>query len=588
MRVVATAGHVDHGKSTLVRALTGTDPDRWEIEHQRGLTIDLGFAHTTLDSGETVAFVDVPGHQRFIANALAGVGPAPAVLFVVAADEGWRAQSTEHLAALRALGVRNGLLVITRSDLADPGPASAEARARLAEAGLGEWPAVGVSARTGAGLDELRGALDRLVTGLPAPEIDGRARLWVDRVFTIRGAGTVLTGTLEAGTLTVDQQVEVAGLQASVRGLQSLGEPVRRAEAVARVAVNLRGVEVERLGRGDVLTTGRWWFTETVDARLDEGAEELPEQLMMHVGTAALPVRVRPLGGPAERAIRLQWQGKLPLWVGDRVVLRDPGRQQVLGGAVVLDVDPPELRRRGAARARAAVLADAPERIDAGRELARRQVLRLDQLAALGADEAALPAAAIRVGDWVVHPDRWADWVTRLKAALAAYTARNPLQARIPAATAVTELELPAGSLIGPLAQAAGLEHRDGHLAEPGARADLGAAETGVVEVEQRLAENPFAAPERDELTRLGIGPRQAAAAVRMGRLLDLGDLVLVAPTTPARAMRELAALPQPFTTSQARQALGTTRRVVIPLLEHLDARGWTRRIDAGHREVVR
>jgi selenocysteine-specific elongation factor len=162
MRVVATAGHVDHGKSTLVRALTGTDPDRWAEEHERGLTIDLGFAHTRLPSGETVAFVDVPGHQRFIANMLAGLGPAPAVLFVVAADEGWRAQSAEHLAAIDALGVRHGLLVITRSDLTDPAPALAQARGHLLGTSLEGCPAVCVSAVSGEGLAELRTALDAL------------------------------------------------------------------------------------------------------------------------------------------------------------------------------------------------------------------------------------------------------------------------------------------------------------------------------------------------------------------------------------------------------------------------------------------
>lgn len=591
MRVVATAGHVDHGKSSLVRALTGTDPDRWEAERRRGLTIDLGFAHTALDSGETVAFVDVPGHQRFIANTLAGVGPAPAVLFVVAADQGWREQSTEHLAALRALGIRHGLLVITRCDLADPGPALDQARTRLAEAGLGEWAAVAVSARTGAGLPALRTALDRLLGRLPEPPAEGdRARLWVDRVFTIRGAGTVLTGTLESGELRLDQPVEVAGLRAGIRGLQSLGEQVPRARAVARVAVNLRGVEVDRFRRGDVLTTGSWWRTESVDARLDAGIAELPERLMLHVGTAALPVRVRPLepvDSTDRAAVRLHWQGMLPLRVGDRLVLRDPGRQQVLGGAVVLDLDPPALRRRGAARTRAQELADAPERVDAARELRQRQVLQVGRLTALGADDRTLPAETVRVGEWLVHPDRWAYWITELKQTVAGYAARNPLQARIPAATAVSGIGLPAATLIGPLAEAAGLEHRDGHLAEPGAQVDLGTAEAAVAELERRLAENPFAAPERDELTALGVGPKEAAAAVRLGRLLDLGDLVLVSPRTPAYAMRELARLDQPFTTSQARQALGSTRRVVIPLLEHLDARGWTRRLDAGHREIV-
>ncbi len=201
MHVIATAGHVDHGKSTLVRALTGMEPDRWAEERTRGMTIDLGFASTTLPQGPTVAFVDVPGHERFIGNMLAGVGPAPAVMMVVAADEGWRTQSAEHLAAIDALGVQHGLLVVTRSDLADPGPATARALQEISASSLGNVDAVQVSGRTGAGLDLLREALARLVSRLPPPRLDGRVRLWVDRSFTIRGSGTVVTGTLGAGTI---------------------------------------------------------------------------------------------------------------------------------------------------------------------------------------------------------------------------------------------------------------------------------------------------------------------------------------------------------------------------------------------------
>uniref|UniRef100_UPI0029C6E0E2 GTP-binding protein n=1 Tax=Micromonospora sp. RTP1Z1 TaxID=2994043 RepID=UPI0029C6E0E2 len=186
MWVVATAGHVDHGKSTLVRALTGMEPDRWAEERRRGMTIDLGFAWTTLPSGGTIAFVDVPGHERFVPNMLAGVGPAPAALIVVAADEGWMPQSAEHLAALHALGVSYGLLAVTRADLADPGPALAQARTEIAATSLGEVAAVAVSGATGAGLPELRAALDRLVARLPAPAVDAPVRLWVDRSFTIR------------------------------------------------------------------------------------------------------------------------------------------------------------------------------------------------------------------------------------------------------------------------------------------------------------------------------------------------------------------------------------------------------------------
>jgi selenocysteine-specific elongation factor len=184
MFVVATAGHVDHGKSTLVRRLTGMEPDRWAGERRRGLTIDLGFAWANLDAGE-IAFVDVPGHERFVPNMLAGVGPAPAVILVVAADEGWMRQSAEHLAALDALGVRHGLLVVTKSDRADPAPATAQALAQVRETTLGEVPAVAVSGHTGEGLDRLREELSALVTRLPPPDPAADVRLWADRVFTI-------------------------------------------------------------------------------------------------------------------------------------------------------------------------------------------------------------------------------------------------------------------------------------------------------------------------------------------------------------------------------------------------------------------
>jgi selenocysteine-specific elongation factor len=204
VHVVATAGHVDHGKSTLVRALTGMEPDRWAEERRRGMTIDLGFAWTTLPSGERLAFVDVPGHERFVPNMLAGVGAVPAAMVVVAADEGWMPQSAEHLAALDALGVRHGLLVVSRADLADPAAARDASLRELhasSLASLGPVEAVTVSAVTGAGLDDLAAALDRLVARLPAPDAEAPVRLWIDRVFTVRGSGTVVTGTLAAGRL---------------------------------------------------------------------------------------------------------------------------------------------------------------------------------------------------------------------------------------------------------------------------------------------------------------------------------------------------------------------------------------------------
>lgn len=209
MYVVATAGHVDHGKSTLVRALTEMDPDRWEEEKRRGLTIDLGFAWTTLPSGADVAFVDVPGHEKFLGNMLAGVGPAPVVLFVVAADEGWQAQSTDHRDALRALGVEHGIIALTRSDRATV-DRTAEIRTQLAGTPLADVPIIPVSAPTGDGIAELRQALDEVLAAAPVPDAQAPVRLWVDRAFSVKGAGTVVTGTLAAGTLRVGDSLKVA------------------------------------------------------------------------------------------------------------------------------------------------------------------------------------------------------------------------------------------------------------------------------------------------------------------------------------------------------------------------------------------
>src|SRR5690348_9608452 len=301
MHVIATAGHVDHGKSALLRALTGMEPDRWEEERRRGLTIDLGFVWTDGDTepdrrsassraGE-IAFVDVPGHERFVGNMLAGVGPVPAVMFVVAADEGWMPQSAEHLAAIDALGISHGLLVVTRADLADPAPVLAEAGAKLGATSLGRVDAIAVSGVTGRGLPELRAALDRLAGSLPRADPGAPVRLWVDRAFSIKGSGTVVTGTLPAGTIGVEDELLVTpSLRAvRVRSIQSLKEPVSSVSGVARVALNLRGVGPGALGRGTALVTpGGWTPTAAVDVRLaaSAGPAPPPGELMVHMGAA--------------------------------------------------------------------------------------------------------------------------------------------------------------------------------------------------------------------------------------------------------------------------------------------------------------
>ncbi len=589
MHVVATAGHVDHGKSTLVRALTGMEPDRWAEERRRGMTIDLGYAWTTLPSGAELAFVDVPGHQRFIGNMLAGLGPAPAVLLVVAADEGWRRQSGEHLAAVDALGVRHGLLAVTRSDLADPGPALAQAQAHVARSSLGATESVVVSGATGLGLGDLRRALDRLVSRLPPPETQGRVRLWVDRSFTIRGSGTVVTGTLASGSLGLGDELDLNGRLVRVRALQCLGRATDRVDAVARVAVNLRSVTVDDVSRGDALCTpGGWRPTRAADVRLTTAATDLPSELVLHIGSAAVPVRVRPLGG---QTARLMTSRPLPLQLGDRALLRDPGQQALAAGVFVLDADPPALSRRGSAARRADALRGATGRADVVAEVTRRGAVRRADLEALGIltpGDVLDPSALREVGDWLVAQVTWHGWAAALVEVVDGQAQANPLEPRMPLEAARRGAGVPDPRLMPALARAAALEVAVGRVSRPGVRADLGVAESGVVDLETRLAVEPFAAPEHHELVARGLGVREVAAAVTAGRLLRLGEEVVLLPTGPALAMRVLAGLAQPFSVSEARQALGTTRRVAVPLLEHLDLRGWTAKVDGSRRRVVR
>ena len=588
--MIATAGHVDHGKSTLVRALTGMEPDRWAEERRRGMTIDLGYAWTTLPSGEQIAFVDVPGHERFTTNMLAGVGPVPAVLLVIAADEGWAAQTDEHVRALDALGVRHGLVAVTRSDLADPSAAAEQARDRLAATTLAGIPAVSVSGSTGAGLQVLRAALDALVSELPPADSEARIRLWVDRSFTVRGSGTVVTGTLAAGTLRRGDLLELGDATVSVRALQRLGQPAEIVTAPARVAVNLRAIRHEDIRRGDaLLTPGAWRPTSVVDARADGGC--LPGHVVLHIGSVAVPATVRRLDSASQAhssVVRLTLGAPTPLQVGDRVLLRDPGRHQILGGATVLDPAPPPLRRRGAARARAASLAADQGTPDAGAELARRGAASRELLRAIGVPvEDPLPPGLVSAGSWLITETRWEEW----RRALQAVIARRPpglLDTGMSHSDLARALQLEEAQLVAHLVRSCSdLEEIGGRVrrrgSAPALRPDL---EQAVSRLVGSLEAEPFAAPEQQRLVALGLGRRElgAAAAARAILLLP-GDIALL-PTAPRLAAERLGSLPQPFTLSSARQALGTTRRVAVPLLEHLDRIGVTERVDGDLRRL--
>jgi len=709
MYVVATAGHVDHGKSTLVRALTGMEPDRWAEERRRGMTIDLGYAWMALPAGpagaagEQLAFVDVPGHERFVPNMLAGLGPVPAVLFVVAADGGWMPQSAEHLAAVDALAVRHGLLVITRADLADPGPATRAALAEIAKTSLGTVEAVPVSAVTGAGMDDLRAALVRLVASLRAPGTtpgDSPVRLWIDRSFTIRGAGTVVTGTLPAGTVANGQELLLtpAAQPVRVRGLQALGEPAERVTGPARVALNLRGVAAAVPQRGMALINpGRWTLTAELDVRVTPPAtgfpDKFPPELVLHVGSARTQARVRLLGehhpdappaaSPADgqRAVyaRLRLRDRLPLHAGDRVLLRDPGAAGLaIYGAVVLDPAPSQLGRRGAGTAAARELSAWPDTPTAADLLRRHRLLRTSALTAMGVTELPPPVTA----DWHADPAHWTWLRAELPRVIAEFLAKDELAIGMPLDAARAALNLPTRDLLtalittppapansqtaaptssappatsarsGPSAPGhrtaarassaspgwsaanpgtaahessasplgarvvvdggylrIAVPERGSSRAKPGAgpgRAAPAAPErepiatgtsapavslpprvaSAVQTVLGDLAADPFAAPDAERLRQLGLDARALAAAARAGLLLRIADLLVLAPGADKEAARLLAGLPQPFTTSQARQALGTSRRVAIPLLEYLDRARVTERLPGDLRRL--
>jgi selenocysteine-specific elongation factor len=656
MQVIATAGHVDHGKSALLRALTGMEPDRWAEEQRRGMTIDLGYAWMRLPSGQQLAFVDVPGHARFVPNMLAGVGPVPAVLFVVAADGGWMPQSAEHLAAIDALGISRGLIAVTRADLADPGPALAQATAMIRRSSLGDAPAVAVSAVTGAGLADLTAALDRLAAGLPDPDPAGAVRIWVDRAFSITGSGTVVTGTLPGGTIRRGDELLVTPAQRPVRirGLQSLGSDAAELSGVTRAALNLRGVGRAELARGMALVQpGRWTLTQLIDVRVAAG--RLPRLVTLHIGSARSPARVRPLG---DGLARLSLREPVPLHVGDRVLLRDPGAARTHGsaagpdlelqptpssgptprtgpavstdaastsgadpdsagwpgvfGAIVLDVAPPPLTRRRAAAAAAAELASWPDRPAADDLLRRHRLLRSRDLLAMGVAEHPSPVA----GDWLADPGYWADLGRQLATIVAEHRAREPLAPGMTIDAARAALGLPDRRLVQSLVTTVSEPRTAASAprtavpavlatdpAQPALRiidglivpvAGAGGSTLGlpagltaaVATLRAELAARPFHAPEAGRLRELGLDSRSVATAARHGELLRLADQIVLAPGADQQAARILARLDQPFTAAAAKTALDSTRRTVIPLLEHLDRTQITRRLPDDRRTL--
>ncbi|TDC60243.1 selenocysteine-specific translation elongation factor, partial [Actinomadura sp. GC306] len=431
MQVVTTAGHGGHGKSALVRALTGKPPG------------EPG-AWTELPSGRRVAFVDAPGGERSVPAMIAGAAPAPAVLLAVAADEGWMAGTREHLAALGALGVRAGVVAVTKADTADPKLALRQVRERLAGTALRGVEAVAVSAVTGTGLDALAAALDRLAGRLPVPDPAAPVRLWIDRAFTA-GRQTVVTGTLPAGTVAVGDELLLmpAGARVRVRTIGRTGEPCESVGGVSRVVLTLR--DAGRVEAGMALVTpGAWTHTTSVDVRtrFGEASGRLARRMTLHLGSAAVPVRLRPLGPDTAR---LTLNTRLALHLGDTGILRDPERRSI-AGVSVLDVRPPTLVRRDAGAARARELASWPDRPDGAVVLRRHGVLRRSELSVMGC--AAPPDAVAPDGEWIADPAHWSALFERLTEEASRHAAESPRAPGLPLETVRLRLGLPSRQLV--------------------------------------------------------------------------------------------------------------------------------------------
>jgi len=360
--VVGTAGHIDHGKTSLVKALTGIDTDRLPEEKARGITIDLGFAFLEEPDGLTVEIVDVPGHERFVKNMLAGVGGIDLAMLVIAADEGVMPQTREHLAICSLLHIKTGLIALTKIDLVEPDwleLVKDDVRGAVRETFLEDAPILPVSAKTGEGLAELRAAVRGLAAGVPPRGTDQLPRLPIDRVFTVKGFGTVVTGTLAAGALAVDERVEAypRGLQAKIRGLQTHGRPVTAARAGQRTAINLQGLERAAIDRGDVVgLPGTLVSSLLVDGTLEllkdaPRAVKSRTRLRFHVGTSEIMARALlldrgELEPGASGLVRFRLESPLIALPGDRFVVRSYSPIVTIGGGTLLDIDPPRFKRK--------------------------------------------------------------------------------------------------------------------------------------------------------------------------------------------------------------------------------------------------
>ena len=609
-RVIGTAGHVDHGKSTLIRALTGIDPDRLREERERGMTIDLGFAWLTLGDGTDVGIVDVPGHQDFIRNMLAGIGGIDAVVLVVAADESVMPQTREHLAILSLLGIDRGVIALTKRDLVDDDWAALvrdEVRAAVRGPPLADAPLVEVSATTRTGLGTLVDAIGRVLGAAPLRRDLGRPRLPVDRAFTMSGFGTVVTGTLLDGSLEVGEEVELVpgGKRARVRGLQTHKRAIERAFPGSRVAANLSGIDKDELARGMVATRpGTLQPTSIASLHLDvlpsaSAALGHDDLVRVHAGTAEAMARVSVLEsaelGPGSAGwVQLRLADPLALAVGDRVVVRRPSPSETLGGGVIADTTGGRTRRRAAAVAelerRSAP--SAPARLLAVLD-EPRTAQELAERAGIGASErdAALQelvgsGAVVALGDAYLSRAAVEALAVRVERTLGKAHRDAPLRAGAPREEVRAAVGLPPkrwAALLERLVAAGRVVTRGAALALPSHAVRLAPdQEARWSRARAALAATPLQPPSVAALeTEYGIDRELLAALADRGDVVRLGPDAAFLPDAVARfagaVVDELAAA-RTITVSRARDLTGSSRKHVLPLLGFLDDQGITRR----------
>ncbi len=575
MPLIGTAGHVDHGKSTLIQALTGRDPDRWAEEKERGLTIDLGFAWLRLPSEKEVSFVDVPGHERYLKNMLAGVEAIDAALFVVAADEGWMPQSEEHLAVLDLLGVDRGIVALTKIDLVDDELlelAQLEIADQLARTSLADAPVIPVSATAGRGLDDVIAGLSELLDGY-LPRDRGRPRLWVDRSFTVEGAGTVVTGSLLDGSLSVGEEITIfpRGDTARIRGIQTHERNADEVEPGRRVALNLAGLDRDEVSRGDMVGRSDDWATSSrfaVSLRPARYVEELDQRgdYQLHIGTAAIPADIVGL----EHGIAvLVTSYPIPMAVGDRFVLRDTGRKLVVAGGRVLDPSPGATR--AALRAASEIDPDDPPDVIATRLLATRLSDTAHRLAAHSGGGSADEALA--AGDDLLSPPLVESLRSRAVEDVEEAHARHPLRQGLPLATLAEQLSVNQAVAEKIVDMESDLTRSGPNVSLEGHGVELDPVSEEAWEAARRSLSNDLAVPTVSEL---GLDSEVLHFVIRSGDLVRLSEELVFLPSQVALIEEKIRSMPESFTVAQFRDATGLSRKYAVPILEWADKEGLT------------